>query len=328
MPALADSTVRQHLLARRGQLVTVMQPGIERPVVELLQEVDAALERVDTGTFGWCDVCHEPIEADTLLRDPLVRVCLECLTPHERQRLERDLEAAAQIQAGLLPPREQTQNGWHIAYHYQPMGPVSGDYCDVIRPARPEGDLHVVFGDVAGKGVAASMLMTHLHATFRALAALDLPLAELVGRANRLFSESTLANMYATLVVGRFGSSGEVEMANLAHCSPLVLAGSEISSVSATGHPLGLFRSTTTETRRFQLTAGDRLFLYTDGLSEGENERGEAYGEDRIKALVAGSAAAPPANALQTCLSDWRAFTGGANRDDLTAMVISRVEPI
>jgi len=325
MPGIAPADVREQLLVRRAQLAAVMRPDTGHRFVELLQEVDAALERVDAGSYGVCEVCHDAIEAHRLTCDPLVRVCLGCLSPDQARLLERDLEAAARIQAGLLPARELAHDGWQIAYHYAPLGPVSGDYCDIIRPDQPAGDLHVVFGDVAGKGVSASLLMTHLHAMFRALVALDLPLAELVARANRLFSESTLPHVYATLVVGRLSASGDVELTNLAHCPPLVVAGGSVRSLPPTGYPLGLFPSGTIETRSFQLAQGDQLFLYTDGLSEAENDRGEEYGEQRILRVVENTGSVPPPGTIRACLDDFTTFRNGASsHDDLTLMAVRR----
>jgi len=175
---------------------------------DLLSEVDAALGRIDEGSYGICETCHESVEKERLLNDPLVRFCLDHLTRKEQLALQSDLELAARIQQGLLPPPELSAAGWHVRYHYEPAGPVSGDYCDVLES---DGGLLFLFGDVSGKGVAASMLMSHLHATFRSLARANLPLQRMVEAANRIFSESTLAGQFATLVVGRATEDGSVE---------------------------------------------------------------------------------------------------------------------
>ena len=82
---------------------------------------------------------------------------------------------------------------WHMRYHYAPARVVSGDYCDVFES---KDGLVFLLGDVSGKGIAASMLMSHLHATFRSLADADLPLDKMVGVANRIFAESTMAGQF------------------------------------------------------------------------------------------------------------------------------------
>jgi hypothetical protein len=87
-----------------------------------------------------------------------------------------------------------------VCYHYQPASMVSGDYCDLFEI---DDGLLFMLGDVSGKGVAASMVMSHLHATFRTLAGACLPLDRMVQDANRIFCESTLAGQFATIVVGQ-----------------------------------------------------------------------------------------------------------------------------
>ncbi len=164
-----------------------------------MASVDDALARMENGTFGICEQCHDTIEADRLLCDPLVRFCLDHLSNDEQRALEKDLALAAGIQKALLPSQDWAVDGWRACYHYQPANIVSGDYCDLIETQ--DGFLFLV-GDVSGKGVAASMLMSHLHATFRSLAGQNLPLQNMVEHANRLFAESTAAGQFATMVVG------------------------------------------------------------------------------------------------------------------------------
>jgi len=153
----------------------------------LLREVDLALHRMDKGSYGLCQECHEAIERDRLLADPLVCYCLDHLTQPQRAALQRDLDLACQVQRNLLLQAGLRAGNWETSYHYAPVGPVSGDYCDLMPF---DGQLFFVLGDVSGKGVAASMLMTQLHALFRSLTSMALPLAQIVTQANRLFCES------------------------------------------------------------------------------------------------------------------------------------------
>src|SRR5262249_52287854 len=128
--------VRDELLERPERLAHLAVTVRESQLVELLRQVDSALERLDGGTWGRCAVCLETVEPDRLAADPLVTVCLGCLSPAERQALERDLEAAAQVQAALLPPRQLAHDGWEVALLWEPLGPVSGDHYDLLRPRR------------------------------------------------------------------------------------------------------------------------------------------------------------------------------------------------
>ena len=115
-----------------------------------------------------CEKCDGELDQELLRRGPLKKVCLECLTEQERDALQHDLDVAAQIQARLLPARNFSFGRWQIHYHYEPLSIVSGDHIDLIRPGRTGTDLHFLFGDVAGKGVAASILMatSSLNFTF------------------------------------------------------------------------------------------------------------------------------------------------------------------
>ena len=128
-PSTSDA-VRSSLLGRRGQLE---QWRAHAPEVDhLLAEVDAALARLERGELGVCTVCHGEVDHDRLLDDPLVTVCLDCLSPSERRLLEYDLELAAQVQASLAPPSTSTLSGWDLAGLRRPRGPVGGDWCDLL----------------------------------------------------------------------------------------------------------------------------------------------------------------------------------------------------
>jgi sigma-B regulation protein RsbU (phosphoserine phosphatase) len=126
-----------------------------------------------------CTVCEGTLDEDRLRTGPLKRVCLECLSDDERRALEHDLEVATQIQARLLPARNFSFGRWQINSPYPPLGAVSGDHIDLIRPGRTGQALHFLFGDVSGKGVAASILMANLQALFRSLVSQELPLGEI-----------------------------------------------------------------------------------------------------------------------------------------------------
>src|ERR1051325_7130273 len=217
MATVIDEALRGQLLERRERLETAASDGEAAHVRRLLEEVDAALARMEEQTYGLCQVCRAPVEAERIIADPLVCVCLGCLSTAQRRALEEDLELAAHIQAGLLPPRALAHDGWQVSYHYEAASLVSGDYCDVVKA--DDGSLYFMLGDVAGKGVAASLLMSQLHAMFRALIPVGLPLSHLVARA-----------------------SGSVEICNAGHLPPLHLRrGGSATLIEATGLPVGIF---------------------------------------------------------------------------------------
>ncbi len=135
-PSSLRRVVRTQLLRRREQLQKARPDLHTTQLVQLMKEVDAALERIEEGTFGVCEHCHAAVEDQELITNPLVRFCLDCLPPEQQRLLERDLELAAQIQTRLLPKRDMRVDGWNVAYHYRPFGIVSGDYCDLIPRSR------------------------------------------------------------------------------------------------------------------------------------------------------------------------------------------------
>ncbi len=324
MDAQIEGILKHQLHDRRDRLHSAIPLAPDpAPLVNLLQEVDDALDRMNQGTYGLCVICHDPVEEQRLLVDPLLRNCLDHLTAEQQRALEQDLELAWRLQRELLPRADLDLPAWEISYHYEPVGPVSGDYCDVIP--LPEGDMFFALGDVSGKGIASSMMMSHLHAIFRSLGGLGLPLNELMGRANRVFCESTTPAFFATLVCGRADRSGEVEICNAGHLPALWAREGQVTRLEAGGLPLGLFCNSSYSTGRMRIAHGDLLFLYTDGLSEARNPVAGEYGVERIAALTSTFRLDAPRALVGECLNDLARFLAGAPRtDDLAVLAIRR----
>lgn len=317
--------LRPKIVERRTRIEAASRSVSAEYVTALLAEIDAALQKIDNGAYGLCETCHEPIEADRLECDPLVRFCLDHLSETERRAHEQDLELAVQIQARLLPARDVRAGAWETHFRYEPAGALGGDYCEIV--ASPGGDsLFFALGDVAGKGVAASLLMTHLSAIFRSLLSMDLPLTELMSRANRLFCESTPTTHYATLVAGRTTRDG-VDLCNAGHCPPLRLRRGATDRIEATGVPLGLFCEGRYGTAHIHLDPGDHLVLYSDGLTEAQDSEGNAYDEERLIGSLRKNAERGPIAMADSLLHDVAHFRGARPRqDDMTLLIVRRGE--
>jgi sigma-B regulation protein RsbU (phosphoserine phosphatase) len=234
---------------------------------------------------------------------------------------------AARIQRGLLPKRETRFDGWEIAYHYEPAGPVSGDYCDLVcaEDSAESSDLYFILGDVSGKGVAASMLMSHLHAMFRSLISVGLPLNQLMERASRVFCESTLPTHFATLVCGRACQAGVVEICNAGHLPPIWLHRGEVRSIEPGGLPVGVFCDEHFSISRVQLEPGDTLLLYTDGLTEARDDAEREFGAQRLTELTQRSHRLSSEALVNACVDEVTNFCAGLSlADDLTIMAIQR----
>jgi phosphoserine phosphatase RsbU/P len=326
MASPVETLLRDQLAERRQKLEDAADvvPGDEQ-VRRLLREVDAALARMDQGTFGICESCHDTIEAERLVADPLMEYCLDHLTRPQRQALEHDLDLAARVLRGLLPPPSQRFPGYEVSRHYEGAGPVSGDYCDAV--AAEDGSLYFAIGDVSGKGVAASMLMAHLHASLRALVPLNMPLDQLVARASSLFCESALPSHFATLVLGRAARTGEVEISNAGHVPPLIARGREIERVAPTGIPIGMFGDARFTVTRLRLSPGDTILMYTDGVNEARNGSGQEYGIDRLTGILSRSTAQATPDLVGALLQDLRTFrSGAAQADDITLLAVRRLD--
>ncbi len=324
-----EEVVRERLTERRERLATLAADQPEGELVDLLRRVDQTLGRLEMGAWGLCEVCHVAIEPGLLETDPTVSVCFECLSSEERHALERDLESAARVQRALLPARRLSHDGWEVAWLWEPKGAVSGDHVDLLEPEAAGGPLHLILGDVAGKGVAASLLQSHLHALFRALTAPDLALPELLARVNRLFGAATASASYATLVAARLADDGTLELANAGHPRPLLADRRGVRPVEGSGLPLGLFPAAAYTGHRLRLEPGDVVLLYTDGWTEAARD-GEEYGVGRaaaaIRQALGPAAELPLAELLAACRDDMDRFLDGAARpDDLTLVAVRRV---
>ena len=316
--------LRDQLVVRRKKLETAVAKTQTANLLQLLEQVDRALERVEHGSFGVCEACAGTVEAERLFADPLTQLCLDCLKPAEQRALEQDLLLAARIQSGLLPKRDFSAAGWKAAYHYEPAGQVSGDYCDLVQQGN---DLYFMVGDVSGKGVAAAMLMANIHAMFRVLIPTGLPLEQLVERANRLFCESTLPTQYATLIVGKADEFGNVEICNGGHPAPFHVGPHGVIAIDSASVPVGLFCDQKFSTTELRAAPGDSLVIYTDGISESEGPDGAQYGAASLEKLLASCRELPSRELVDKCLKEVLSFRAGSPRLDDQALMVLQFAP-
>jgi phosphoserine phosphatase RsbU/P len=323
VPAVEMEFLQAEVTQRKQRLeAAIALAPRDHNLKSLLREVDSALERMADGTYGLCEECHDSIEKDRLLANPLIRYCLDHLNKAERDALQRDLDLAAQLQSKLLPPGKMCACGWDTSYHYAPLGAVSGDYCDLIEH---DGSLYFFLGDVSGKGISASLLMTQIHTLFRNYLALGIPLNLVVDQVNRSFCEKVLTGNYITIVCGQAKANGQVELYNAGHLPVIATNRNEVLLLESTGVPLGLFHEASASATNLHLEPGDTLFLYTDGLSEARCEDDE-YGVDRLTELMGKHRHLPPTALVSVCLNDLAQFTRATPRsDDLTLLAVQRI---
>jgi sigma-B regulation protein RsbU (phosphoserine phosphatase) len=246
-------------------------------------------------------------------------------TSTDSNELDGDINRARMVQSVMLPEFHVRHERWEVFYEYIPAGPLGGDYCDLVR--KESGEMFLILGDAMGKGIAACMIASRLHALFRTLLDLKLPLTEMLDRANRILCECVLTSgNYATLVCGRATGTGMLEVINAGHLPPLVLRAGGAERILATGLPLGLFFSSTYEVTRIELQPGDTLLFYTDGITEERDTAGNEYGHERLKNIAVEQKNLPPEALVRACREDVASFA--AKRvfsDDFTLLALRRV---
>lgn len=270
-----------------------------------------------------CALCAAPVESELLLIDATASVCIECLTDADRHRLERDLSAAGAAQRALLPPQSLEHDGWQIAYLWQPAGPVSGDHVDLILPSESAAPAHLMFGDVAGKGIAAALVQARLHALFRALADPSTALEEILNRTNRMVAESTVAETYATLIGMCLYGEGRIDLVNAGHPRPLVADRRGVRAVEGSDLPLGMFADASFTRREVDLAPGSTLLLFTDGVSEAVRED-EEFGLGRTAAAFRRAQEETLPDLLLSVRGEVEEWCDGNHADDLTLLAVRR----
>lgn len=203
----------------------------------------------------------------------------------ERRRLQEELALARRIQMALLPNRLPDVPGWELFGGNIPSRGVSGDYYEVVE--RDGGrECVLMVADVAGKGMAASLLTVSLQALSTGPIEDGLPPDEICARLSRLLYRRTPPEKYATAFLGILETAtGRLRYTNAGHNPPLLLrADGTIEELGTTGIPLGLLPQAPYRAGETVLAPGDLLVLYTDGLVEANDPEGEEYGLDRLKA--------------------------------------------
>jgi phosphoserine phosphatase RsbU/P len=242
--------------------------------------------------------------------------------------MKRDLEIAREIQNWLVPSVAPEVPRADIAFATRPQNSVAGDYYDAFYPtasAAEGGKLMLVVADVAGKSVPAALLMATMQASLRTVAGDDAPLDALVARLNRYASAYSLdGRRFTTAILGLYDpTSGELTYVNAGHNAPVLRrANQAMEFLDKGGLPLGILSSAEYETGTVSLSQGDTLILFTDGVVEAFNEKGEEFGNgrwlDAIRTLPAGTAA----QSLQFLMRQVDEFVGATRQsDDITCLV-------
>ncbi|MEZ4697237.1 MAG: SpoIIE family protein phosphatase [Rhodothermales bacterium] len=246
----------------------------------------------------------------------------------EKERLEQEMKLARQIQEKLQPSVSPEVRGLDVAYVALPSRLVAGDYLDII-PLPGERALFAI-GDVTGKGMPASLLMSNVQACLHVLLPMDMTLEEATGHINRVICGNTAFDKFITFFHAIFESeTHKLKFVNAGHNPPIVVrANGSIELLETGGLLLGVMANVPYQLGTLELQTGDVVALFTDGVTEAMNADDEEYGEERLTEVLVSSRAKAPQAILDATLADIRDFTGpvDALSDDLTMIVIKVVD--
>ena len=238
------------------------------------------------------------------------------------RRAAQELEIAKQVQARLFPQTLPPLRTLEYAGFCIQARQVGGDYYDFLDLGRER--LGLVIGDIAGKGIAAALLMANLQANLRSQCAIALDEPQrFLQSVNQLFYENTIESAYATLFFGEYDDQARrLRYANCGHLSALLLrSDSTLERLDSTGTILGIFREWNCATEERQLSPGDTLALYTDGITESFNDRGEEFGERRLIEALRRHREKPSESLLESIVEAVRRFSPEEQHDDITLIV-------
>jgi phosphoserine phosphatase RsbU/P len=244
-----------------------------------------------------------------------------------RERIEREIEVAREVQERLFPEEFPVIDGVSLAGHCRPQQGVGGDYYDSFLLV--DGRMGLAIGDVSGKGISAALLMASLRASLRGMT-LDAPhdLAIMMEKVNRLVYEASASNRYATFFFATYDiNTRELIYVNAGHNAPFLVHTNEdnfyVERLEAGGPVVGLLSYATYQEQRRILEPGDLLLAYTDGISEAMTESEEEWGDER---MLAAAQALPDGTAqqlLEHLFAEADRFTGSAPQfDDMTLLVL------
>lgn len=243
----------------------------------------------------------------------------------QQERLERELQLAMEIQQRFQPTAPPIVPGYELQGISFPCYEIGGDYYDFIE--RDDGRLVIALGDVSGKGTAAALLMSSLHAAVHAQAGSHETLVETISAVNRYLADNIPPNRFVTLFYAELDpASGSLSFLNAGHNPPLIVhAAGTVEQLASGGLPLGIKRDAEYREGRTQLQLGDVLVIYSDGVTEAASPSGEEFGPTRLYEVVSRNIDASAAGVRDRIESALTKFSQGTQAaDDITLVIVKR----
>ncbi len=245
----------------------------------------------------------------------------------EKQRMEEELNLARNIQQGLLPSKLPQLNGYEIAAVNIPSRQVGGDYFDIISIS--ENKYGIAIADVSGKGAGAALLMANLQASLHALATSNIRIGEMISRINNLIYQNTALDKFITFFYGELDTKENTfTYCNAGHNPPYrVDEKGKVVELMVGGIILGMMKDVVFETATVTIKPGDRIVMFTDGITEAMNEKEEEFGEERLKKLIQKWPNVSSQELMDKIISEVKEFSKGTPQDDDITMVILKANP-
>ena len=234
---------------------------------------------------------------------------------------EAELQRAREIQQSLLPKQIPQITGFEVAAEWLPARTVSGDYFDVLR--LDDHRLGICIADVVGKGVSAALLMANVQAAVRAFASGSESAAQVCDSVNRLLCENIATGKFVTFLYGILdGDEHTFQYCNAGHLFPILVTTGASRIEEQGGAVLGVFPAWKYENSSIQLIAGDRLLLFTDGITEATDANGREFEEGSIAAFAKANCLLASNELTRQLLARVTAYCDGQFQDDATLVVI------
>ena len=243
----------------------------------------------------------------------------------ERERLERELALASEIQQRFQPTAPPTVPGYELQGISFPCYEIGGDYYDFIQ--RDDGRLIVALGDVSGKGTAAALLMSSLHAAVHAQSGSHDSLVDTISAVNRYLADNIPANRFVTLFYAELEpESGALSFLNAGHNPPLIVhSAGTVEQLASGGLPLGIKRDADYREGKTQMQYGDVLVIYSDGVTEAMSPSGEEFGPTRLYEVVSRNIESSASGIRDRIESSLTKFSQGTSAsDDITLVIVKR----
>jgi sigma-B regulation protein RsbU (phosphoserine phosphatase) len=284
--------------------------------------------------FDWHDQSGNMhiVSFDFRLYGGLLLFLVLILEVADRVVMKRDLEIAREIQTWLLPNEPPKIPGIEVAFQTRPANTVAGDYYDVFPRAGntpEENRVLLAVADVAGKSIPAAMLMATFQASLRTLSVTQSSLPDLVASINRYACTNSQGGLrFTTAFLAELDpATRRLTYINAGHNQPMLCRKSgALERLDAGGLPIGISAEAPYQSCSVVLSAGDWLVIFTDGVVEAMNTRGDEYGEPRLLAAIATSSNGTPSDMMQRIMSDLDVFVGNTpQHDDVTCLLLKVV---